>query len=113
MVIYSCVLDPIENDNILECEVDSFIGEWEYHSTDGVVLDSIPDLLIELSDNDLLGDILINENYLNIKTIQGCTAGNFSGIIDINYELISSDQISRRASYFYAFGSTDLYTKKK
>ncbi|MEZ4960089.1 MAG: hypothetical protein R2830_09780 [Saprospiraceae bacterium] len=108
-----CVQEPVDIDNAIECIPDSFVGVWEYQSTDGIVLDSIPDIIIELSNAEKQGDLLINGRYHYINTVAGCTAGDASSLLNVTYELSSTDELHKRTNVLLFFGSTDVFKRKQ
>lgn len=108
----SCYIDPIELDDDFDCVADYWVGNWEYQSTNDVVLDSIPDLEIIISNDQLMGDIIINNQYFNIKTIAGCTAGERSPLLDITYELKNENELHRKSSAFIFFGLVSIYKRE-
>ncbi len=110
--LWSCILDRPELDTELSCTPEAFVGEWAYQSTDGIVLDSIEDLTITLSDNLSAGEIQVNRRYYFVKPTGGCVAGRFSGLLDQTYELRSDDVLVRLTTVFLFFGSVDLYERK-
>lgn len=110
-LLTSCLTEPLEKENEVNCVANSFEGLWKYHSTNGVKLDSIPDVEIAISDDKSRGDLLIDGRYFYIKPAVGCTAGSLSNSFGVTYELVDENQLKKRTSVFYVFGSTDLYTK--
>jgi hypothetical protein len=109
--ITNCTIQPTHLDNNIECTPSNFVGEWKYQSTNGVILDSIPDITITLSDDVIFGDIQIDGQYYFVKSISSCIAGDQSGILDQTYELISNDELVKRTTVLVAFGSTNLYKR--
>ena len=110
--ISSCATDPVDLDNDVDCSADSFVGLWKYQSTNGVVLDSMPDIEIIKTDDESRGDIIIDGVYYDIKPALGCTAGEVSGLIDVTYELVSDNELHKKTTTLVIFGSTSIYMKK-
>lgn len=112
MVFSACAIDSVNLKNEVDCVATSFVGTWEYQSTNGVVLDSITDIEITLSDDKSSGDIKINGLYLRIKSALGCTAGEVSGLLDESYELQSDSELHKRTTALVIFGSVSIYKKE-
>lgn len=108
----ACVVEPPEVDPDVDCQPSSFIGIWEYQSTNGTVLDSIPDIEIKLSDDARRGDLMLNGRYTNIKTLSGCMLGEVSGLLDVRYELVSENTLHKRSTAFLLFGSITEYKRQ-
>ena len=110
--LFSCNVEPTELENEVNCIPASFVGQWEYQSTNGVELDSIPDIEIQLSDDEMRGELLIDGRYSNVKSVTGCTSGDISGLLDVVYELKSIDELYKRTTAFVLFGSTSVYKRE-
>lgn len=109
----SCLQEPIDLENHVECSPEAFVGVWEYQSTNGTVLDSIPDITISLAENREDADIFVDSLlYYDVRSYPGCTAGDVSGLLDLTYELKSNNELVRKSSFLVVFGGTDLYTRK-
>ena len=110
-ILTGCIAEPLDIHNEVECLPSSFVGKWEYQSTDGVVLDSIPDIMIELSDEER-SDLQIDGLHYNVKSLSSCTAGDLSGFLDVTYELKSGDELLKRTTIFLVLGFTSIYKRK-
>lgn len=108
----SCFQEPIDLENEVECIVENFVGSWEYVSTDGVRLDSIPDLEIILSNDPKQGDVQINKTYWSVDSSVGCKLGKNTRLLDTTYELRTINEIRKRNSVLLIFGRTDIYRRK-
>lgn len=107
----SCVIESSDLTNDVKCTPEAFVGVWEYQSTGNIVKDSVPDIVITLSD-DPTRDIQINSTYHYVKAVGNCTSGDLSGLLDVTYELVNADELHRRNSVFIFFGSVDIYKRK-
>lgn len=105
-------MEPVEPDDNLDCQTSSFVGIWVYQSTNGTVLDSIPDIEIRLSDDERRGDLLLDGRYTDIKTVSGCQLGEVSGLLDVTYELVSENTLHKKSTAFLLFGSTTEYKRQ-
>ena len=113
LLLTSCTLEPIDLENEIECSPMGFVGDWQYQSTNGTVLDSIPDISIRLSDDLDIGDILVDSlYYLDVKASAGCTAGEVSGLLDLTFELRPNNTLIKRTGVLLFFGSTEVYKRQ-
>lgn len=108
----ACVVEPVGTNEDIDCQTSSFVGIWEYQSTNGTVLDSIPDIEIKLSDDPSRGDLMLDGRYTDIKTLSGCMLGEVSGLLDVRYELVSENTLHKRSTAFLLFGSITEYKRQ-
>lgn len=96
--VLSCLIEPVDLDNDVNCVTSSFVGHWRYHSANGAVLDSMPDIEMIKIEDESCGDKIIDGRYFDIKSALGCTVGEASVLLDETgikfYFSLESDYIS-------------------
>jgi len=113
LLTIGCLVEPVDIYNDIECTPEAFVGEWEFISTEFINSDTIPNIIIELADEEdkQFGKILIDGRLFHVNATAGCETLAGSALADIAYELTSEDELIKKIRVLAVFGSASRYRR--